>query len=39
MEKDPFKEYIITEKPSKEEKQYAWKTGIKEFIVRRRKRI
>ena len=28
MEKDPFREYIITEEPSKEEKQYAWKTAI-----------
>lgn len=28
MEKDPFKEYIITEEPKKEDKEYAWNTAI-----------
>ena len=28
MEKDPYKEYIIIEEPSKEEKEFAWKTAI-----------
>ena len=28
MDKDPFKEYIITKEPSKKEKEYAWKSAI-----------
>ena len=28
MEKDPYMEYIITNEPSKETKEYAWKTAI-----------
>ena len=28
MEKDPYKEYIITKEPSKKDKEYAWNTAI-----------